>query len=83
MAKIIKHTLSEYQQISSDAWVIFKKYFPDDADTSTFADDVHIYDGKYNKNPRTYEFAQKLMRVFSQELNELKELKKNGGTNKS
>lgn len=70
-----KHTINEYKEISAEVWKIFQKYFPDDADTTGFADDVHRLDEKYKDNPRTYEFYQKLMRVFFQELHELKELK--------
>ena len=75
-----KHTIDEYKTISADVWMIFKKYLPDDADTTSFADDVHDLDQKYKSNPRTYEFAQKLLRVYFQELNELKGVKngKNG-----
>lgn len=69
------HTIGDYQEISSDVWVIFKKYFPKDADTDGFANDVHALDEKYRKNPRTYEFFQKLLRVYFQELNELKGLR--------
>lgn len=75
-----KHTLNEYRTISADVWMIFKRYFDDDSDTDTFAQEVHILDAKYKQNPRTYEFFQKLMRVYFQELHELKELRngKNG-----
>ena len=69
------HTIDEYQQISADVWKVFKRYFPKDVNTDTFADDVHALDVKYKKNPRTYEFFQKLMRVYFQELHELKELR--------
>ena len=70
-----KHTLNEYKTISADVWMIFRKYFPNDADTATFAEDIHQLDQKYRDNPRTYEFCQKLMRVYFQELNEIKGVK--------
>ena len=69
------HTISEYQQISADVWQIFKKYFPDDADTSSFTEEVGKLDKKYHDNPRMYDFMQRLLRVYFQELNELKELR--------
>lgn len=69
------HTISEYQEISADVWKIFKKYFPAGSDTTSFTDDVHILDEKWGKNPRTYEFMQKLLRVYFQELNELRGLR--------
>lgn len=69
------HTIAEYQGISADVWTVFKKYFPDGADTTTFADDVHNLDEKYNFNPRTYEFMRKLLKVYFDELNELKGLR--------
>ena len=74
------HTIDEYKEISADVWTVFKKYFPKDSNKDTFADDIHELDGKYKKNPRTYEFFQKLMKVYFQELHELEELR-NGETN--
>ena len=38
------HTLDEYKNISADVWLIFKKYFPNGADLTGFADDVHALD---------------------------------------
>lgn len=70
------HAIDEYRAISGDVWNVFKKYFDEDADLSTFTDDVHKLDVKYNKNPRIYEFTQKLMRVYFQELHEIRELRK-------
>lgn len=69
------HTIDEYRNISGDVWNIFKKYFDNDSDTTTFPDDVAILTKKYSKNPRIYEFTQKLMRVYFDELHELKQLK--------
>ena len=69
------HTISEYQGISADVWTVFKKYFPADADTTDFVKDVDTMEKKYSGNPRTYEFFQKLLRVYFQELNELKGLR--------
>ena len=69
------HTLDEYKTISADVWTIFKKYFPDGSDTTSFPDDIHVLDEKYKSNPRTYEFMRKLLKVYFDELNELKGLR--------
>lgn len=69
------HTIAEYQGISADVWSVFKKYFPEGANTDSFTDDVHALDEKYNDNPRTYEFMKKLLKVYFNELNELKGLR--------
>lgn len=63
--------IAEYQGISADVWKIFKKYFPSGSNTDTFADDVHALDEKY-KGTDGYEFMQKLMKVYFQELNKIK-----------
>lgn len=73
------HTIEEYRNMSNDVWQIFKKYFPADANNDTFPDDVSAVGKKYYDNPRTYEFVIKLLRVYTQELNEIKELQKKGG----
>ena len=73
------HTIEEYRNISNDVWQIFKKYFPADVNTDTFANDVSEIGKKYSYNPRSYEFAIKLLRVYTQELNEIKELQKQRG----
>lgn len=69
------HTISEYQGISADVWTIFKKYFPVGADTSSFTDDVDALDRKYKADVRQYCFMQKLLKVYFDELNELKGLR--------
>ena len=69
------HTIAEYQGISADVWSVFKKYFPEGANTDSFTDDVHALDEKYNDNPRTYEFMKKLLKVYFNELNELRGLR--------
>lgn len=70
MDKII-HSLEEYKQISGDIWTLFKTYFPKDADTDSFAKDVHDLDQKY-KGQNGYLFMQKLLKVYFDELKELK-----------
>ena len=62
------HSIDEYKQISGDVWTIFKTYFPKDADTSTFAEDIHKLDVKYKSDP----FMQKLLKVYFDELKDMK-----------
>jgi hypothetical protein len=69
------HPITEYQGISADVWAVFKKYFPAGADLSSFTDDVHTLDKKYEKDVRQYCFMQKLLKVYFDELNELKGLR--------
>ena len=63
--------VSKYSEISRDVWVLFKKYLPADADLTPFADDVHALDLKY-RGQDGYKFMQKLLKVYFDELNELK-----------
>ena len=67
-----------YKEISNDVWKLFNKYLPEDADTSSFVKDVHTLDEKYKKDERQYRFMQKLLKVYFDELNELKGFE-NGG----
>ncbi len=69
------HPITEYQGISADVWAVFKKYFPSGADLSSFTDDVHALDEKYKNDVRQYCFMQKLLKVYFDELNELKGLR--------
>ena len=66
------HKIDEYKTISADVWLLFKKYFPPDADLNEFADDVHKLDEKYRADVRQYCFMQQLLKVYFNELNELK-----------
>ena len=66
------HKIAEYQGISTDVWQIFKKYFPDDADLDDFVKDVDALDKKYKGDVRQYCFFQALLKVYFNELNELK-----------
>ena len=61
----------KYMEVSSDIWRVFKKYLPDNADLSTFANDVHYLDRKYAKD-EGYQFMQKLLKVYFDELNRIK-----------
>lgn len=69
------HSILEYQKISGDVWSIFKKYFPAGANTDSFTDDVHALDEKYKVDVRQYCFMKKLLKVYFDELNELKGLR--------
>lgn len=57
--------------------MVFKKYFPDDADTTTFTEDVDKLERKYGPELREYCFMRALLKVYFDELRELKELKRN------
>lgn len=72
------YKIEDYRGISADVWTVFKNYFPEDADTSSFVKDVHALDEKYKKDERQYRFMQKLLKVYFDELNELKGFE-NGG----
>lgn len=65
---------TNYAEVSSDIWTIFKKYLPEDADLNEFTDDVHALDQKYHdaNNLEAYRFMQKLMKVYFDELNKIK-----------
>lgn len=63
--------VSKYRAISTDIWDLFKKYLPMSADLTTFVEDVHALDQKY-KGQDGYLFMQKLLKVYFDELKELK-----------
>jgi len=63
--------IKQYQGVSADVWAFFRKYFPEGADTSTSADDIHALDEKY-KGTEVYKFMQDLLKVFFLELVEVK-----------
>lgn len=69
------HKIAEYQGISADVWMIFKKYFPADANLDEFTKDIDVLDKKYKSDVRQYCFFQALMKVYFNELNELKGLR--------
>ena len=66
-----ERSVSKYSEISRDVWVLFKKYLPIGADLTPFADDVHDLDTKY-KGTDGYQFMQKLLKVYFDELNRMK-----------
>ena len=63
--------VSKYSAISTDVWVLFKKYLPTDADLTPFANDVDNLYKKY-KNDSEYEFMKKLLKVYFDELKRAK-----------
>ena len=69
------HKIEEYREISSEVWMIFKKYFPKDAVWDDFGDDVHKLDEKYRHDVRQYCFMRELIKVYFNELNELRKLR--------
>ena len=72
-ATVSKHlpTVSKYAEISGFVWDFFKRYLPTDADLTTVAEDIHALDVKY-KGTESYEFMQKLLKVYFDELNRIK-----------
>lgn len=66
-----ERSVSKYSVISSDVWNIFKKYLPINADLTTFSEDVHEINQKY-ANEDEYQFMQKLLKVYFDELNRVK-----------
>lgn len=66
--------VSKYRAISTDIWVLFKKYLPADADLTSFTEDVHALDQKYHdmNDLDAYGFMQKLLKVYFDELNKIK-----------
>ena len=63
--------LKIYSEISNDVWNIFKDYLPKDANPDTFAGAVHKLDEKY-QDKEGYAFMQKLLKVYFNELVEVK-----------
>lgn len=64
-------TVSKYSAISTNVWVLFKKYLLTDADFNTFADDVGLLNDLYEGTPE-YKFMQSLLKVYCDELNRIK-----------
>lgn len=64
--------IKAYHEITTNIWKIFKKYYDPAADLDEFVDDVHVLDQKYKEDPGAYEFMQKLLKVYFDELNKIK-----------
>lgn len=64
----------KYHEITTDIWKVFKKYLPKDSDLNTFTEDVAKLDKKYHgmKDLEAYHFMQKLLKVYFEELVEVK-----------
>lgn len=71
--------VSKYSAISRDIWILFKKYLPTDADLTTFTEDVHALDQKYHEmnDLNAYRFMQKLLKVYFDELGDIKNEQEN------
>ena len=62
---------SKYREISADVWRFFTSYLPDGSDLSDVANDISELDKKY-KGTKEYSFMQKLLKVYFDELREVK-----------
>lgn len=63
--------VSKYSEISRDVWTFFKSYLPDGSDLSDVVNDIDELDKKY-KDSDKYHFMQKLLKVYFDELREVK-----------
>lgn len=66
-----ERSVSKYSEISTDVWVLFKKYLPTGVNLDEFAQDVHELNDKYERSDE-YKFMQKLLKVYFDELNRVK-----------
>lgn len=62
-----------YHEITTNIWKVFKKYQDPEANLDEFPQDVHELDLKYKNDPTAYEFMQRLLKVYFDELNKIKE----------
>lgn len=67
-----ERSVSKYSEISRDVWVLFKKYLPISADLSTFIEDVHELNNKYEDNMDEFQFMNRLLKVYFDELRDIK-----------
>lgn len=67
-----KPTIAEYRDMASEVWQIFKKCYPDDVPADVFVNESQALGNKYYHDVRRWEFVVKMLRVFMQELNEIK-----------
>lgn len=67
-----ERTVSKYSEISRDVWILFKKYLPTSADLSTFIEDVHELNNKYEDNMDEFRFMNRLLKVYFDELRDIK-----------
>ena len=66
--------ITEYHEITTDVWKVFKKYQAADADLNEFAPDVSKLDEKY-RDKAGYKFMQDLLKVYFRELNVIRGLR--------
>lgn len=67
----VSRDLGMFHEISSDVWKVFKKYYDTNVSAETFAEDVEVLDRKY-KDAAGYRFMQKLLKVYFDELREVR-----------
>lgn len=65
-------SVTTYHEITTNVWKVFKKYQDPDANLDEFPADVHTLDQKYKSDPTAYEFMQRLLKVYFDELNRIK-----------
>ena len=64
--------IKKYHEITTNVWKVFKKYQDPDANLYEFPDDVGKLDRTYKDEPAAYEFMQRLLKVYFDELNKIK-----------
>ena len=64
--------IKKYHEITTNVWKVFKKYQDPDANLDEFPDDVDKLDRTYKDDPAAYEFMQRLLKVYFDELNKIK-----------
>lgn len=64
--------IKKYHEITTNVWKVFKKYQDPDANLDEFPDDVGKLDRAYKDDPAAYEFMQRLLKVYFDELNKIK-----------
>jgi len=69
--------ISKYREISGFVWDFFKKYLPTDADLTNLVNDIGWFDEKYMGTDE-YDFMQKLLKVYFDELNRIKRANNEG-----
>lgn len=63
--------IESYKTISNEVWKVFRSTFPEGSDLTKFTDEVALLDKKY-KDVEGYRFMQKLLKVYFEELVEVK-----------
>ena len=63
--------LKKYGEISTNVWAVFKKYLPENASLHPLCDDMQALDDEY-KGKEGYRFMQRLLKVYFDELRDIK-----------